>query len=100
MPAICCIDLKAFLSNFIMSSMSTKQNRCASVSGQEYIKGYLSGGRQHGTRSQPTEPSNLRLIRPLTSDANSCGSSSNTSLQKPPMMRLTASSASMPLCWK
>ena len=52
---MCCINTRAFLSDFIIS-MSTKQNCCASVSGQEYMKGYLSGGRQHGIHSQPTEP--------------------------------------------
>ena len=49
---------------------------------------------------QPTDPSSFRLIRALTSSANSSGSLLKTSAQKPEMMVATASSASMPLCWK
>lgn len=50
--------------------------------------------------AHPTEPSSFRLISAFTSSANSSGSLLKTSAQKPDMMVATASSGSMPRCWK
>lgn len=48
----------------------------------------------------PTEPSSFSDMSWFTSAANSIGSSLNTSRQNPLMMVATASSGSIPLCWK
>ena len=51
-------------------------------------------------KNHPTLPSSLMFISWLTSAANSIGSSLKTSLQKPLMIIDTASSGSIPRCWK